>query len=99
LWRGELAQRITECVEGMLPPAELQDWALDHPFFDEREELDGEEQRIIAQALGTILEMAPDEPSAKQTTLEQLSDLIDPLWPGFARGGAVPEGKPDSADR
>ena len=83
LWRGELAQRISECLHGTLSSDDLLEWALDHPFFDDREQLSDEEQRLIAQALGTILQLAPDEPPATRTTPEQLAALIDLLWPGF----------------
>ncbi len=69
LWRGEPAQRITECLAGALPAEDLLAWALDHPFFEDREQLSDDEQRLIAQALGTVLQMAPDEPFATRTTL------------------------------
>ena len=48
LWRGELAQRIAECLNGALPGDDLLEWALDHPFFEDREQLSDDEQRIIA---------------------------------------------------
>jgi hypothetical protein len=95
LWRGELAQRISECLTGALPSEDLLEWALDHPFFEDREQLSDDEQRIIAQALGTVLQMAPDEPPGTRTTLEQLAALVEVLWPGFQAagglGGAAPQ--------
>ena len=83
LWRGELAQRIAERLDGTLADEDLLDWALDHPFFEDREQLSDEEQRLIAQALGTVLRMAPDEPRATRTTLEQVAAQVELLWPGF----------------
>lgn len=92
LWRGELAQRIEECLTGTLPAEDLLEWALDHPFFEDREQLSDDEQRIIAQALGTVLQMAPDEPFGTRTTLEDLGTLVEVLWPGFhAEGGLIGE--------
>jgi hypothetical protein len=89
LWRGELAQRVAECLAGALPAADLLEWALDHPFFEDREQLSEDEQRIIAQALGTVLRLAPDEPFRTRTTLEQLAALVEVLWPGFQAGGGL----------
>jgi hypothetical protein len=89
LWRGELAQRITECLSGTFPADDLLEWALDHPFFEDREQLGADEQRIIAQALGTVLRMAPDEPFSTRTTLEQLAAVVEVLWPGFQADGSA----------
>ena len=83
VWRGELALRITECLDRMLPPDELLDWALDHPFFEDRDQLSEEEQRLIGQALGAILQLAEDEPPATRTTPEQLAALVETLWHGL----------------
>ncbi len=94
LWRGELAQRVSECLNGALPAEDLVEWALDHPFFEDREQLSDDEQRIIAQALGTVLQMAPDEPAATRTTLEQLAALIEVLWPGFHAEGGLGRAEP-----
>jgi len=94
LWRGELAQRIAECLAGSLSSEDLLEWALDHPFFEDREQLSDDEQRIIAQALGTVLQMAPSEPPGTRTSLEQLAALVEVLWPGYHAAGGPAGAEP-----
>lgn len=87
VWRGELAQRIGECLEGTLPPDELLDWALEHPFFEDQEELSPEEQWLLGQALGAVLHLSPDEPPVTRTTRERLTELATMLWRGLPQPG------------
>ena len=86
VWRGELAQRIEEHRQGAITTDDLVTWAVDHPFFEDREELSPDEQRLLGSALGMILQSADDEPLPTRTTSEQLADLARSLW-----GGEHPE--------
>ena len=51
LWRAEIAQRIGEYLDQQLSAEGLTDWAIDHPFYDDRIDLSEEEQRLIAYGL------------------------------------------------
>jgi len=82
VWRGELAERIDEHMAGLISVDDLLGWALDHPFFEDRESLSPDEQRLLGRALGTILQAAADEPLATRTTPEQLAVLARELWGG-----------------
>jgi len=86
VWRGELAQRIEEHRQGAITTDDLVTWAVDHPFFEDREELSPDEQRLLGSALGMILQSADDEPQATRTTTEELAELAQSLW-----GGERPE--------
>ena len=80
LWRGELAGHVEDHLAGRLTAGDLLDWALDHPFFDDRTGLDDEEQAALGAALGSILQMSEEEPEASRTTREQLEALVRRLW-------------------
>lgn len=80
VWRGELAQRIEERLQGAITADDLVAWAVDHPFFDDREELSPDEQRLLGRALGLILQSADDEPLPTRTTPEELAELAQSLW-------------------
>ena len=80
LWQGDLAQHIEEHLAGADAPDSLLEWALDHPFFDDRDGLDPVEQTAIARALGLILQASEDEPVATRTSRTQLEELALSLW-------------------
>lgn len=80
LWRGELAQHIESYLSGQEQAEELLDWALDHPFFDDQSELDDEEQRVLAEGLGRILQMSEAEPLPTRTTRADLAATVRRLW-------------------
>ena len=80
LWQGDLAQHIEEHLAAPAAPAALLEWALDHPFFDDRAGLDPEEQMTIARALGLILQASEAEPGATRTSRVQLEELASSLW-------------------
>ncbi|HXT34516.1 MAG TPA: hypothetical protein VN837_02970 [Chloroflexota bacterium] len=82
VWRGELAQRIEEHLQGAISADDLVIWAVDHPFFEDREELSPDEQRLLGKALGMVLQSADDEPPATRTAPEQLAELAKSLWGG-----------------
>ena len=82
VWRGELAQRIEEHLQGAITADELVTWAVDHPFFEDRGELNPDEQRLLGSALGLILQSADDEPLPTRTTPEELAELAQSLWGG-----------------
>ncbi len=44
------------------------------------EQLSDAEQRVIAHALGRILQMTDDEPPATRTTPDELADTVEILW-------------------
>lgn len=89
LWQGDLAQHIEEYLAGAGAPDSLLAWALDHPFFDDRDGLDEAEQAAIARALGLILQASEAEPAATRTGRAQLEDLAMSLWrhPGSGMQG------------
>ena len=89
LWQGDLAQHIEEYLTGADSPGSLLEWALDHPFFDDRDGLDPAEQAAIARALGLILQASEDEPAATRTSRAQLEELALSLWhhPGSGARG------------
>jgi hypothetical protein len=80
LWRGELAEQIDAHLAGNLTAADLVDWAIDHPFFEDQTDLDESDQRIIAYALGHILELDESEPDGARTTQEELAEAVEVLW-------------------
>ncbi|MDB5074793.1 MAG: hypothetical protein JWO42_972 [Chloroflexi bacterium] len=81
LWRGDLAQHIEDYLNGAESAESLIDWAMDHPFFEEdRQDLSDEEQRAIAHALGTVLQLDPSEPEATRSTDAHLRETIEILW-------------------
>ena len=80
LWRGDLAQQIDLYLQGQIDQEALIDWAMDHPFFEDQTLLDSAEQRVIAHALGSILQMDDEEPRASRTSRQQLDALLDVLW-------------------
>jgi hypothetical protein len=80
LWRGDLAQHIEDYLKGAEAPEALIDWAIDHPFFEDRTDLSDDEQRTIAYALGTVLQMDSSEPLETRSTDAQLQDAIEILW-------------------
>ena len=80
LWRGDLAMHLEDHLSGELSTDDLIDWAMDHPFFEDREQLSDAEQRVIAHALGRILQMTDDEPPATRTTPDELADTVEILW-------------------
>jgi len=80
LWRGDLAQHIEEYLVGAVSSEALMDWAMDHPFFEDRSLLDQQEQAVIAQALGRILQMGDLEPQPTRTTDAQLAETAKMLW-------------------
>jgi hypothetical protein len=78
LWRGDLAEHIEEHLAGRLSAEDLVDWAIDHPFFEDRTDLDEADQRVIGSALGFVLQIA--EPNDTRTTPAQLRDVVEALW-------------------
>ena len=80
MWRGELAQHIESYLAESLTREELTDWAMDHPFFDDRADLDEIDQRVLAMGLGTVLQLDPSEPPASRTSPEQLRLIVSALW-------------------
>jgi hypothetical protein len=80
LWRGEVGQHIEDYLAGGFALGVLIDWALDHPFFEDRADLTGDEQTAIAQGLGTILQSDPNEPFPTRVSHEQLREAVDVLW-------------------
>ena len=85
VWRGEIAQHIESCLAGETTAAELADWAMDHPFFDDRSELTEDDQRIIALGLGTVLQFDATEPDESRTSEHQLREAVVLLWRGTPR--------------
>jgi hypothetical protein len=82
VWRGEIAQHIESYLAGETSAAELADWAMDHPFFDDRSDLTEDDQRIIALGLGSVLQFDPTEPDESRTTEHQLREAVVLLWRG-----------------
>ena len=80
VWRGDLAQHIEDYLAGHLTAEGLQDWAMDHPFFEDRSLLDAQDQAVIAHALGRILQLGDREPEDTRTTREQLLETVEVLW-------------------
>jgi hypothetical protein len=80
LWRGDLAQHIEDYLKGAESLEELIDWSMDHPFYEDRTDLSDEEQRAIAHALGTVLQMDASEPIETRSTDAQLRDAVEILW-------------------
>jgi len=79
LLRLELADQIRLFLEDELPGERLMDWALDHPFYEDRGELAPEDNKIIGLALGRILTMGSEEPLYQRTTREQLAETVQEL--------------------
>ncbi len=79
LWRLELADQIRLYLDGTLDGDVLMDWAMDHPFYDDRAELSDDDARVIATALGRILTMGPEEPLYQRTTREDLIEAVREL--------------------
>jgi hypothetical protein len=79
LWRLELADQIRSFLDGSLHGDALIDWAMDHPFFDDRGDLSDDDARVIGAALGGILTMGPQVPLYQRTTREQLVQAIRDL--------------------
>ncbi len=79
LLRLELADQIRLFLDGELPGERLMDWAMDHPFYDDRGELSPDDNKIIGLALGRILTMGPEEPLYQRTTREQLAETVQEL--------------------
>jgi hypothetical protein len=80
LWRGDIAQQIEDYVAGAIALDALMEWALEHPFFEDRAELSSDEQHILAHGLGTILQADPNEPLPTRTTADQLQAAAEVLW-------------------
>ena len=80
LWRGELAGEIEEYLAGRIDAESLIAWAMDHPFFEDRTDLDASDQRLIAFALGRVLELDESEPEGARTTPEELVETVEVLW-------------------
>lgn len=80
LWRGELAQRIESYLRGEEDADTLVDWAMDHPFFDDRSELDPQDQRVLGQGLGLILQLSEAEDAASRTSRADLARVLPELW-------------------
>lgn len=76
LWRGDLAQHIEDYLAGALTEDALLDWTMDHPFFDDRSDLDRSEQEIIAQTLGRILALGETPPTSR----DALAQSVEMLW-------------------
>ena len=79
LMRLEIADQIRLFLAGGLDGAALMDWAMDHPFYDDRAELSADDARVIGAALGRILTMGPEEPLYQRTTREQLAESVQEL--------------------
>ena len=79
LMRLELADQIGFFLAGELDGDTLMDWAMDHPFFEDRAELSDADARVIGTALGRILTMGPQEPLPQRTTREQLAETVHEL--------------------
>ena len=79
LLRLELADQIRLFLDGALPGETLMDWAMDHPFYDDRAELSEEDNKVIGRALGRILTMGPEEPLYQRTTREELAETVREL--------------------
>ncbi len=82
LWRAEIAERIADFLEQRLSAEDLTDWATDHPFYDDRSELDDVDQRLIALGLGLALQLDASVPAGARTTAQQLRDAASALWAG-----------------
>jgi len=83
LWRAEIAQRIGEYLDQQLSAEGLTDWAIDHPFYDDRIDLSEEEQRLIAYGLALALQVVQLEPVQTRTTAQQLRAAASALWAGL----------------
>lgn len=79
LLRLELADQMRLFLAGDLDGETLMDWAMDHPFYEDRSELTEDDARIIGAALGRILTMGPQEPLYQRTTREQLAETVREL--------------------
>jgi hypothetical protein len=79
LLRLELADQIRLFLDGKTPGEQLMDWALDHPFYEDRAELSPDDNKVIGLALGRILTMGPEEPLYQRTTREQLAETVQEL--------------------
>jgi hypothetical protein len=83
LWRAEIAQRIGEYLDQQLSAEDLTDWAIDHPFYDDRIDLSEEEQRLIAYGLAVALQVDQIEPVQTRATARQLRAAASALWAGL----------------
>jgi len=79
LLRLELADQIRLFLDGELPGEHLMDWAMDHPFHEDRAELSEDDKGVIGRALGRILTMGPEEPLYQRATREQLAETVGEL--------------------
>ena len=79
LWRLEIADQIRLFLDGEINGEALMDWAMDHPFYEDRAELSEDDITIIGAALGRILTMGPQEPLYQRTTREQLAASVRDL--------------------
>lgn len=79
LIRLELADQITQFLAGGMDGNALIDWALDHPFYEDRSDLSSDDEQIVGAALGQILTMGPREPLFRRTTREQLAETVRAL--------------------
>lgn len=89
LWRAEIAEYVEEYLAGRLSIEALLDWSMDHPFFDQEADLDGDEQLLLGGALGAILQLDAREPIGSRTTRPELRRLLALLW-----GSDAPPGGP-----
>jgi hypothetical protein len=87
LWRSEIAERIVDYLDLRISGAELTDWAVDHPFYDDLSDLDDEEKRLIALGLGLALQLDDSEPEGMRTTAGQLRDAASALWASRTQSG------------
>ncbi len=79
LWRLEIADQIRLFLDGEIDGEALMDWAMDHPFYEDRAELSENDAKVIGAALGRILTMGPEEPLYQRTTREQLAESVRDL--------------------
>lgn len=79
LLRLELADQIRLFLDGAIEGEALMDWAIDHPFYEDRADLSADDARVIGTALGRILTMGPEEPLYQRTTREQLAESVRDL--------------------
>lgn len=79
LMRLELADHIRLFLERQMDGEALIDWAVDHPFFEDRAELTDVDQQVLGEALGRVLTMGPEEPLAQRATREDLIQSVEKL--------------------
>ncbi len=79
MMRLEIADQIRLFLDGQTNGNLLMDWAMDHPFFDDRSDLSGDDLKAIGAALGRILTMGPEEPLYQRATREQLIESVQEL--------------------